>query len=115
MKKLLSVLLLFLVAACVKNDLIDYSSYYFSNDIFETQGGVVLDASLVEINLDKSGKYVISLEDEFTSKVVTKEQFTGNKGANVLYVFTKIVPKGSYYLTLIDKNGNQVQKTKISI
>jgi len=55
MKKLLSAVLLILVAACVKDDLIDYSSYYFSNDIFQTQGGVVKDASLIEINLDNSG------------------------------------------------------------
>ena len=115
MKKTLSILLLILVAACVKDDLIDYSSYYTSSDIFSKQGGVVKDASLIEINLDNSGEYLISLQDEFTSKVVTKEQFNGTKGANTLYVFTKIVPKGSYYLTLTDKNGNQIQKTKISI
>lgn len=115
MKKIISILLLVLVAACVKDDLLDYSYYYTPQDIFNAQGGVLRDASLIEINLETPGEYIISLQDEFTSKVVTKELFIGNQGVNTLYIFTKIVPKGSYNLILTDKNSNQVQKTKISI
>lgn len=114
MKKFLPYFLLILVAACVKDDLIDYS-YYTPKDIFEAQGGVLKDASLIEINLDTPGDYIISLKDEFTSKVITKELFNGVQGVNTFYIFTKIVPKGSYYLTLTDKDGKQIQQTKISI
>lgn len=114
MKKILSILLLLSVAACLKSDLID-TNHYSSYDIFKKEGGVLTDASIIEIDIETPGEYIISLEDEFTSKVITKELFFGMKGANVLNVFTKIVPKGSYYLKLEDKKGNQIQKTKINL
>lgn len=114
MKKFISIALLLLVAACVKDDILDYT-YYTPQDIFEAQGAVLKDASIIEVNLETPGEYIISLQDEFTSKVVTKELFIGNQGVNTLHVFTKIVPKGSYNLILTDKDGKQVQKTKISI
>jgi hypothetical protein len=114
MKKFISIVLLLLIVSCVKDDILDYT-YYTPQDIFEAQGGVLRDASLIEINLEVPGRYIISLQDEFTSKVVTKELFIGNKGVNTLHVFTKIVPKGSYNLVLTDKDGKQVQQTKISI
>lgn len=114
MKKLLLILLLILVAACVKEDIIDYTMFS-TNDIFENQGGVLKDATPVEFNLNQSGEYILSLQDEFTSKVVTKEIFIGAEGLNTLTIFTKVIPKGSYYLTLTDKNGNEIQQTKISL
>lgn len=115
MKKILSLLLLLSAAACLKSDLIDTNHYYASHDIFKSGGGVLTDATIIEIDIKTPGEYIISLEDEFTSKVITKEIFFGTKGANVLNVFTKIVPKGSYYLKLTDKNGSQIQKTKINL
>lgn len=114
MKKILSIFLLVLLVACVKEDIIDYTMFS-TDDIFENQGGVLKDATRIEFNLDSSGDFIISLEDEFTSKVVTKELFIGKEGKNTLDVFTKVMPKGSYYLTVKDKNGNKVEQTKISI
>lgn len=114
MKKIVPFLLMILIAACAQDDIIDYTMFS-TNDIFENQGGVLKDAAQIEFNLTTSGDYIISLEDEFTSKVVTKELFIGKEGKNTLDVFTKVVPKGSYYLTVKDKNGNKVEQTKISI
>lgn len=114
MKKILSIILLILVAACVKEDLIDYS-YYTQTEIFTQEGTILKDATPIEFNLDSADEYIITLTDEFTSKTITKESFKGQKGVNTLSIFTKVVPKGSYFLTLTDKNGNKVQQTKISI
>lgn len=114
MKKLTPIFLLLLVIACVKEDLVDYT-FYTPTEIFDKGGVISQDATPIEFNLPQSGEYILSLQDEFTNKVITKESFTGNAGSNALNVYTKIVPKGSYFLTLRDKNGNKVQQTKISI
>jgi hypothetical protein len=115
MKKLAPLFLVLLVLACAKDDLITDFIQYSKNNIFDNDGGILTDATNIEFDLPQSGEYILNLQDEFTGKVVTKELFIGTEGLNTLNVFTKVVPKGSYYLTLTDKNGNQVEQTKISI
>ena len=115
MKKLLPFILILLAVACAKDDLIEDFIQYSKNNIFDKEGGILTDTTKIEFDLPQNGEYILNLEDEFTGKVITKEIFIGNEGLNKLNVFTKVVPKGSYYLTLTDKNGNQVEQTKISI
>ena len=115
MKKIAPFILILLAIACTKDDFIEDFIQYSKNNIFDKEGGVLTDAAKIEFDLPQSGEYILNLQDEFTGKVVTKELFIGTEGLNTLNVFTKVVPKGSYYLTLTDKNGNQVEQTKISI
>ena len=115
MKKLLPFILILLAVACAKDTLIEDFIQYSKNNIFDKEGGILTDATKIEFDLPQDGEYILNLQDEFTSKVITKEIFIGNEGLNKLNVFTKVVPKGSYYLTLTDKNGNKVEQTKISI
>ena len=115
MKKIAPFILILLVAACAKDTLIEDFIQYSKNNIFDKEGGILTDATQIEFDLPQSGEYILNLQDEFTDKVITKEIFIGNEGLNKLNVFTKVVPKGSYYLTLTDKNGNQIEQTKISI
>jgi hypothetical protein len=115
MKKLAPLFLVLLVLACAKDDLITDFIQYSKSNIFDKEGGVLTDATKIEFDLPQSGEYILNLQDEFTNKIVTKEIFIGNEGLNTLNVFTKVVPRGSYYLILTDKNGNKVEQTKISI
>ena len=115
MKKLLPFILILLAVACAKDDIIEDFIQYSKNNFFDKEGGILTDAARIEFDLPADGEYILNLQDEFTGKVITKELFIGTEGLNKLNVFTKVVPKGSYYLTLTDKDGNQVEQTKISI
>ena len=115
MRKIAPFLIIILIVACAKQDLIEDFIQYSKNNVFDKESGILTDAAKIEFDLPQSGEYILNLQDEFSGKVVTKELFIGEEGLNKLNVFTKVVPKGSYYLTLTDKNGNQVEQTKISI
>lgn len=115
MKKIVPFILILLAAACAKDTIIEDFIQYSKDNFFDKEGGILTDAARIEFDLPQDGEYILNLEDEFTGKVVTKELFIGKEGINKLNVFTKVVPRGSYHLILTDKQGNQVEQTKISI
>lgn len=116
MKKLLTVSLLFLTAACVKDDIyIETPMVELEQSIFEKGSTVLSDTDLISFELEAEGEYYLTIKDEMTGELMTREIFNGVEGKNSLQIFTKAIPKGSYYLILTDLKENQLQKTNIKL
>lgn len=116
MKRLIYVLPLILLLGCTKESIIDIERPLLSAiDIFEVPSTIVKDGQNFNINLDKGGKYKLSLIDEFTNITHTNEMFVGKIGENTLSIYTKALPKGSYNLIISDNNNNSIKQTKIKL
>lgn len=116
MKKLISIFLLLLIVACVKDDIyVEVPMVELEQSIFEKGSTVLTDTDLITFELQSEGKYYITITDEMSGELMTREEFTGVAGKNSLQIFTKAIPKGSYHLILTDLKENQLQKTNIKL
>ena len=86
-----------------------------SSSVFQNTSVVLSDTTPINFNLPESGKYEITLKDEFTGEIVSREVFNGVVGKNKLNVYTKILPKGSYRLILNNSNNIAIQETNIKL
>ena len=116
MKRILAFTLLFLTVACVKDDIyVETPMVELEQSIFEKGSTVLTDTDLISFELSAEGEYYLIIKDEMTGDLMTREVFTGVEGKNTLQIFTKAIPKGSYYLILTDIKENQLQKTNIKL
>ena len=115
MKKIIYILPLLLLLGCTP-DLMEVEPYgEIHMDIFEVQNTVVNDGDEIIINFDSNGEYRLSLIDEFTNIVYTNEKLNAKQGSNVLNIYTKALPKGSYNFLIKDNQNNIVKQTKIKL
>ena len=116
MKRILAFTLLILTAACVKEELyVEAPMVELEQSIFEKGSTVLSDTDLISFELDSEGEYYLTIKDEMTGELMTREMFSGIAGKNTLQIFTKAIPKGSYHLILTDSKENQLQKTNIKL
>jgi signal peptidase I len=114
MKKILFILLLIFISACRKVDLPE-PVIPTNTDIFSVKQTEVVDGQIITFNLKTEGVYTLTIGDEATNQVVTRERFTGKVGENKLTLYTKSLPTSYLYLLLEDGNKTQVGKTTIII
>lgn len=114
MKKIILLIIILLAVACAKDPIIEYVKY-IDKEFFDSESLVVKDATPVEFNLPFEGTYSLSVENEFTQQIITKELFKGVEGVNKLNIYTKAIPSGAYFITLRDENGNEIKKTNIAL
>ena len=114
MRKICFILGLVLLSACRKVE-IPLPVVATNTDIFATSKTQVTDGQVITFTLKADGVYTLTIGDESTGQVVTRERFTGKTGENKLTLYTKSLPTSYLYLLLEDGNKSQVGKTTIII
>jgi signal peptidase I len=114
MRKLYFILFLILLSACRKVE-IPVPVAPTNTDIFSVKESVVVDGQEIKFTLKADGVYTLTIGNESTGQVVTRERFTGKAGENKLTLYTKSLPTSYLYLLLEDGNKSQVGKTTIII
>ena len=114
MRKICFILGLVLLSACRKVE-IPLPVVEINTDIFSKTQTEVTDGQIITFDLKVNGVYTLTIGDEATKQVVTRERFTGKTGQNKLTLYTKSLPTSYLYLLLEDGNKSQVGKTTIII
>jgi hypothetical protein len=114
MKKVCFILGLVLLSACTKID-VPTPVAPTNTDIFSVKESSVTDGQVITFTLKADGVYTLTIGDESTGQVVTRERFNGKIGENKLTLYTKSLPVTYLYLLLEDGNKTQVGKTTIII
>jgi hypothetical protein len=114
MRKLYFILSLLLISACTKVEL-PTPIAPTNSDIFSVKESVVVDGQVITFTLKADGVYTLTIGDEATKQVVTRERFIGKIGENKLTLYPKSLPVTYLYLLLEDGNKTQVGKTTIII
>ena len=114
MRKICFILGLVLLSACTKVELPTPVAPTNTN-IFSVKESAVVDGQIIIFTLKSDGVYTLTIGDESTGQVVTRERFTGKIGENKLTLYTKSLPTSYLYLLLEDGNKTQVGKTIIII
>ena len=114
MRKICFILGLVLLSACTKVEL-PTPVAPTNTDIFSVKESAVVDGQIITFTLKADGVYTLTIGDEDTKQVVTRERFTGKIGENKLTLYTKSLPTSYLYLLLEDGNKTQVGKTIIII
>jgi hypothetical protein len=114
MKKIYFILFLVFLFGCNKIDL-PAPLPPVNVNIFDVKESVVTDGQEIKFILKDAGVYTLTIGDESTGQVVTRERFTGKIGENKLTLYTKSLPTSYLYLLLEDGNKSQVGKTTIII
>ena len=114
MRQICFILGLVLLSACTKVD-IPTPIAPTNTDIFSVKESAVTDGQEIKFTLKEAGVYTLTIGDDATGQVVTRERFIGKIGENKLTLYTKSLPTTYLYLLLEDGNKTQVGKTTIII
>ena len=110
MKKLLLILLL---TGCTK--VVPTSPTATNKDIFSMTQSTVSNGDEIMFNLKTAGRYTLTMSDNITNQVLTRERFNGKVGENRLKIYTKSLSVKYLYLVLEDSIKTQIGKTAITI
>jgi len=114
MRKLYFILFLLLISACTKME-IPIPVAPTNTDIFSVKESAVTDGQEIKFTLKTDGVHTLTIGDDATGQVITRERFIGKIGENKLILYTKSLPVTYLYLLLEDVNKTQVGKTIIII
>jgi hypothetical protein len=114
MRKLYFILFLLLISACRKVEILPIPEPINTN-IFGVKETAVVDGQEIKFTLKTDGVHTLTIGNEATGQVVTRERFNGKIGENKLTLYTKSLPVTYLYLLLEDGNKTQVGKTTIII
>ena len=115
MKKLIYIIPLLMLLGCTSDYIEEPIRYNQDIDIFEVQSTTIKDGDTFKIKFDNVATYKLSLTDEFTNVTYTNEKFNSVVGENILTIFTKAIPKGSFIFMVKDSDDNIIKKTKVKI
>lgn len=113
MKKLLSILVLFLVLGCAQDEefiVIDENQEVPEALFIEDLVGVKLASSIVSdrvamnVKLPSDGVYRVKIRHSMTNELISQERLTGKEGDNILKVYVNTLEKSSYKLELTKEN-----------
>jgi hypothetical protein len=111
MKKILIIPFILLIG-CNSPEIL-FTEVVVKNDIFSVKGSTVLNGQSIHFDLPSTGTYTLTLINNSTNQVISRERFVGQKGENVKKIYTNSLPKGYLILVLEDINKNQLDKTTI--
>jgi hypothetical protein len=114
MKKLLFILSILLLS-CSKEDLLPPPEPIKVTKIFTVTESSVTNGQSIHFDLPSDGIYILVLTDKETGQVISKEKFNGKLGENVKKIFTNSISGKYLYLTLVDNNKTEINKTIINI
>lgn len=118
MKKLLSVLLLFLVLGCIKDELVDIYPHSLvpENLKIEEPIGLKLESIFVNdkvsinVKLPQDGTYRIKIRN-ISNELVSQERLTAKEGDNILSIYTRSLSKSSYTVELTNDDHKVLGRT----
>ena len=114
MRKLYFILFLLLISACRKVEILPIPEPINTN-IFGVKESAVVDGQEIKFTLKTDGVHTLTIGNDATGQVITRERFIGKIGENKLILYTKSLPVTYLYLLLEDGNKTQVGKTTIII
>jgi len=114
MRKLYFILFLLLISACRKVEILPIPEPVNTN-IFGVKESAVADGQEIKFTLKTDGVHTLTIGNDATGQVITRERFIGKIGENKLTLYTKSLPVTYLYLLLEDGNKTQVGKTTIII
>jgi len=114
MRKLYFILFLLLISACRKVEILPIPEPVNTN-IFGVKESAVIDGQEIKFTLKTDGVHTLTIGNDATGQVITRERFIGKIGENKLTLYTKSLPVTYLYLLLEDGNKSQVGKTTIII
>ena len=114
MRKLYFILFLLLISACRKMEILPIPEPVNTN-IFGVKETAVVDGQEIKFTLKTDGVHTLTIGNDATGQVITRERFIGKIGENKLTLYTKSLPTSYLYLLLEDENKTQVGKTTIII
>jgi hypothetical protein len=114
MRKICFILGLVLISACTKVEIVP-TPLPTNTDIFGVKESVVVDGQEIKFTLKSDGVYTLTIGNDVTGQVITRERFIGKNGENKMILYTKSLPATYLYLLLEDGNKSQVGKTSIII
>ena len=114
MRKICFILGLILVSACTKVEIVP-TPQPINTDIFSVKESAVTDGQEIKFTLKTDGVHTLTIGNEATGQVITRERFIGKIGENKMILYTKSLPTTYLYLLLEDGNKTQVGKTSIII
>jgi hypothetical protein len=114
MRKLYFILFLLLISACRKVEILPIPEPVNTN-IFGVKETAVIDGQEIKFTLKTDGVHTLTIGNDATGQVITRERFIGKIGENKLTLYTKSLPVTYLYLLLEDGNKTQVGKTTIII
>jgi hypothetical protein len=114
MRKLYFILFLLLISACRKVEILPIPEPVNTN-IFGVKETAVVDGQEIKFTLKTDGVHTLTIGNDATGQVITRERFIGKIGENKLTLYTKSLPTSYLYELLEDENKTQVGKTTIII
>ena len=114
MRNIFFILGLVLLSACTKIEL-PTPIVVTNTDIFSVKESAVVDGQEIKFTLKMDGVHTLTIGNDATGQVITRERFIGKIGENKLILYTKSLPVTYLYLLLEDGNKIQVGKTIIII
>ena len=123
MKKLLSILVLFLVLGCAQDEefiVIDENQEVPEALFIEDLVGVKLASSIVSdrvamnVKLPSDGVYRVKIRHSMTNELISQERLTGKEGDNILKVYVNTLEKSSYKLELTKEDHTTIGITVFS-
>ena len=123
MKKLLSILALFLVLGCAQDEefiVIDENQEVPEALFIEDLVGVKLASSIVSdrvamnVKLPSDGVYRVKIRHSMTNELISQEKLTGKEGDNILKVYVNTLENSSYKLELTKVDHTVVGVTVFS-
>ncbi len=113
MKKLLYISFLFLIGCSGPE--IEMLEVMAKTNIFSVKESIVTNGQSIHFNLPKNGIHTLTLIDNQTNQVISRERFVGQAGENVKKIYTKSLQSRYLYVLLEDVAKNQIGKTTIII
>ena len=123
MKKLLSILLLFLVLGCAQDDdflVVDENQEVPESLFIEDLVGVKLASAIVServamnVKLPSDGVYRVKIRHSMTNELISQERLNGKEGDNILKVYVNTLEKSSYKLELSKEDHTVIGVTVFS-
>ena len=123
MKKLLSILLLFLVLGCAQDDdflVVDENQEVPEALFIEDLVGVKLASAIVServamnVKLPSDGVYRVKIRHSMTNELISQERLNGKEGDNILKVYVNTLEKSSYKLELSKEDHTVIGVTVFS-
>jgi hypothetical protein len=113
MKKILFVSFILLIGCSTPE--IPLPDVLSKDNIFSVSESKVVNDQSIHFDLPLSGIYMLTLINDDSNQVISRERFKGQSGENVKKIFTKSLPKGRLTLVLSNENKVEISKTKIII
>ena len=115
MKKFRFLILLLVLFSCQKDDIYFVDSIVEDKDIFAVESSVIRNGHELDLSVNQSGDFLLSITDEFTGQTFTNEKFRAEMGSNKINIYTRVLPKGSYKLEVKDSRNNIINQTTIRL